>query len=393
MKSKISTTDCSSSMLIFFLIFSISFMGCSNTSNKGTNSYITGEKWFDTDNNIINAHGGGFLEYKDCYYWFGEHKGEGRHGHLAKTGVHCYSSTDLYNWKDEGIALPVIEADSTHPIAENCILERPKVIYNKKYDHFVMWFHLELKNSGYSSAMTGVALSKSVTGAYKFIKALRPDKAKWPVNYPDSLKNTNLSLDSVKSWSPKWLEFVKAGAFLHRDFEGGQMSRDMTLFVDDDQTAYHIHSAEENLTLNISVLTDDYLDFTGEYYRIFPAGHNEAPAVFKHENKYFMITSGCTGWDPNAARLAVASSMTGNWEYLGNPAVGENADITFNSQSTYVLKVSDNNYIFVADRWQPENPVDGRYIWLPVQFNEDKIPFIEWKQQWSLDFFINNEDF
>ena len=66
------------------------------------------------------------------YYWFGEHKTEGTAGNNALVGVHCYSSKDLYNWKDEGVALSVVTDDSIHSIAKGCILERPKVIYNKR---------------------------------------------------------------------------------------------------------------------------------------------------------------------------------------------------------------------------------------------------------------------
>ena len=76
-------------------------------------------------------------------YWFGEHKTEGSAGNLAQVGVHCYSSKDLYNWKDEGIALSVVPDDTTSHIVKGCVLERPKVIYNKKNDQYVMWFHLE----------------------------------------------------------------------------------------------------------------------------------------------------------------------------------------------------------------------------------------------------------
>lgn len=57
--------------------------------------------------------------------------------------------------------------------------------------------------------------------------------------------------------------------FVKRDLEGGQMSRDMTLFVDDDGKAYHIYSSEDNLTLQIAELSDDYLSHTGKYIRIF----------------------------------------------------------------------------------------------------------------------------
>ena len=31
-----------------------------------------GEKWFDTDGNIIHAHGGGIIKKDDIYYWYGE---------------------------------------------------------------------------------------------------------------------------------------------------------------------------------------------------------------------------------------------------------------------------------------------------------------------------------
>ncbi|WP_219847897.1 hypothetical protein [Sphingobacterium gobiense] len=69
------------------------------------------------------------------------------------------------------------------------------------------------------------------------------------------------------------------------------MSRDMTLFVDNDNKGYHIYSSEDNLTLHIAELTEDYLDYTGKYVRIAPAGHNEAPAIFKKDGRYFMINN------------------------------------------------------------------------------------------------------
>ena len=47
------------------------------------------------------------------------------------------------------------------------------------------------------------------------------------------------------------------------------MSRDMTVFVDDDGKAYHIYSSEENLTLNIAELNSGYNAHTGKYIRIF----------------------------------------------------------------------------------------------------------------------------
>jgi beta-xylosidase len=181
---------------------------------------------------------------------------------------------------------------------------------------------------------------------------------------------------------------VEDGLFLRRDFKEGQMARDMTVFVDDDGKAYHIHSAEENLTLHISELSDDYLSFTGKFSVLAPAGHNEAPAICKRNGKYYMITSGCTGWDPNAARSFVAASVMGPWKPLGNPCVGEGAELTFESQSTFILPVQGKKdaFIFMADRWRPRNPIDGRYVWLPLEFEGEK-PVLRWQDQWSLEVF------
>lgn len=52
-------------------------------------------------------------------------------------------------------------------------------------------------------------------------------------------------------------------------------------------------------------------------------GHNEAPAIFKKDGTYWMITSGCTGWAPNAARLFSAPSIWGPWKQHPNPCQGE----------------------------------------------------------------------
>ena len=360
---------------------------CKFTGTNSIDSFLPGETWPDNNGKHINAHGGGIIRVGETYYWFGEHKISGPDGNKAMAGVGCYSSDDLYDWKDEGIALAVVENDTTHPITEGCILERPKVIYNRKHKNYVMWFHLELRNQGYTAAMTGVAVSDNVTGPYNFIRALRPNEGVWPVNYPDSLKNIKLTSEGIEPWSPRWMELVQQGLFLHHDFNLGQMSRDMTLYVNDDGKAYHIHASEDNLTMHISELNDDYTDFTGKYFRIFPGGHNEAPAVFKMDHHYYMITSGCTGWEPNAASLARADSITGEWEYLGNPCVGTDSALTFHAQSTFVLPLGGDEFIFMADRWKPDNPIDGRYVWLPVRLSEKGIPFLEWIDEWDLEFF------
>jgi hypothetical protein len=98
-----------------------------------------------------------------------------------------------------------------------------------------------------------------------------------------------------------------------------------------------------------------------------------------------MITSGCTGWDPNVAEYAVADSVLGQWKTIGNPCSGPDSENTFHAQSTFVFPVAGKEDIYIAmfDRWKKENLIDSRYVWLPVNFRGDSIE-IAWQEQWSL---------
>ena len=87
------------------------------SSRSDRTSFRPGELWPDDKGVHINAHGGGILDHEGRYYWFGEHKIAGEAGNTAQVGVHCYSSTDLYNWKDEGIVLPVVKDDPQPDLA------------------------------------------------------------------------------------------------------------------------------------------------------------------------------------------------------------------------------------------------------------------------------------
>jgi hypothetical protein len=170
------------------------------------------------------------------------------------------------------------------------------------------------------------------------------------------------------------------------------MSRDMTLFLDDDGSAYQIYSSRENYDLRAVKLTADFLHPTTSDSMLFSL-HREAPALFKYKGQYFLYTSGCTGWAPNKASLHTSASIWGPWkQYNGNPLSGPNADSTYGGQSAYILPVQgkEGAFIFMADHWNPRNLIDSRYLWLPVQFNNE-IPLINWLSEWKLKFFDKNQ--
>ncbi|KAI0493169.1 hypothetical protein KFK09_027445 [Dendrobium nobile] len=324
--------DESSELRLYFFPDQKSATGPTREMNDSKHFY-PGKLWLDTDGKPIQAHGGGILfdERTETYYWYGENKdGPTYHAHprgaarVDIIGVSCYSSKDLWAWKNEGVVLPAEQANATHDLHHSNVLERPKVIYNDNTGNYVMWMHID--DANYTKASVGVAFSNSPLGPFKYLYSKRPHNCD---------------------------------------------SRDMTIFKDDDGKAYLIYSSEENSELHVSPLTDDYLDVTDQMRKILIGQHREAPALFKHKGTYYMITSGCTGWSPNRAMAHAAEEVMGLWETIGNPCVGGNKIFqmtTFFAQSTFIVPLSGlpGVFIFMADRWNPADLRDSRYVWLPL---------------------------
>ncbi len=396
-------------------------------------TFSPGKVLLDNNGRHVNAHGAGVIYDNGRYYLFGEHKVCGNLGNKAVVGVHCYSSADLYNWKDEGISLKM-DKKAGSDIIIGTVLERPKVVFNKKTGKYVMWMHLEFRkgktaastdfdviakeSNDYKTARCGVAVADKITGPYEYIGSFRPNPKKYPVGEEAVLKQSRAKMEKeLPNWrTANFRPDSKTSKYYgHKfliDFDGGQMARDMTVFVDDDDKAYLVCASEENATIHINELTDDYLGFTGKFKRVHPDMYNEAPAIFKKGGKYFMFSSHCTGWAPNPFRVSVADSMMGEWKYLGDRTRGLNASEsnyrirtklneqakidnvpqqtadTFKTQSTAVIKVEGRKdaFIYLGDRWTPRDALDGRYVFLPVEW-EDGLPVIRWYNEWDLSFF------
>lgn len=361
------------------------------------NSFKPGAVWRDTNGALIQAHGAGMMfdENTQTYYWYGEDK---TYGYLPARGVRVYASKDLYNWEDHGLALTAIgsiddfendpliselyagrtdQADILNDIGTDRIIERPKVIYNDHTKKYVMWMHTdgpsETSTANYAKAEAGYALSDSPLGPFVYQESHRMDQA------------------------PK-------GATDNGQPNQPGMARDMTLFKDDDGTGYLIYSSEENLTMYISKLNDSYTDVVGwhkdgneerdteykgvhgeDYVRVFPLAQREAPALFKYQGKYYMISSGATGWAPNVGKYTVADSMMGPWKTMRDVAPGSST--TFGSQSTQVITVdaAAGKFIYMGDRWNQNDLANSRYIWLPIEFGQNDEIALQWHDEWSLD--------
>ncbi|XXY35165.1 hypothetical protein WMF04_31225 [Sorangium sp. So ce260] len=64
-----------------------------------------------------------------------------------------------------------------------------------------------------------------------------------------------------------------------------------------------------NADLHIYRLTSDYLYVSSLVQILWAGSWREAPASFKRNGVYFLLTSGATGWDPNQQKYATASSI------------------------------------------------------------------------------------
>lgn len=404
--------------------------------------------WLDDNGNHIQAHGGQIVETEEdgetVYYWYGEDRSS---GYFNSPGVHAYRSTDAMNWTDEGLVLRSVQNadeltgdyfdalydtvdDAGQPRAERIdelnyhlnsneladyttIFERPKVLYNEQTDKWVLWWHSDGRTtpggSTYARSMAGVAVSDSPTGPFELTGVYR-------------MPNRTGYKACTQAAVP------------------GQ-ARDMTVHQEPDGSAYIVYSSEENRSLYIARLNDDYTNVThttdtdmanahqfsanGEYPYLFAdgtaeapvrgedfqivkeCGMLEAPAVFTHGDRYYVAASGATGWAPNPQTYHTSDSLMGPWirgveaddehenvAYDAIPeggdgllSVGDSRGTTFGSQSTDVFDLGGGRHVYMGDRWN-RGEADSTYVWLPITIGENGVaqmrnPAVEDPERWG----------
>lgn len=288
----------------------------------------------DNREKILHAHGGFIVKHDKEYYWFGENR-------LGDIRVSCYKSEDLINWEYRNDVLTLKSSVGDHYIRSDkrmiqeiadsegilktvgCNIERPKVLYNKKTQKYVMWMHYE-NGIHYGKACCAVAICDTIDGDYTYLGAFNPV---------------------------------------------GNMSRDCTVFVEEDGAAYFLSAARENQDLILYRLTQDYLAIEEQVKIYWPGQCREAPALFKKDGYYYLLTSACTGWAPNQGKYAVTSSLLdgfGTMKTFGNGT-------TYDSQPAFVLPIQGyegTEYLYVGDRWNGTQYHESTYVFLPLTFDE-----------------------
>lgn len=305
---------------------------------------------YDDRGEVLHAHGGYMLYENGYYYWFGENR-------TGDIRVSCYRSKDLEHWEFRNHVLTCDSKVHGHYVRSDtrlrkevtlkdgskkmgsCNIERPKVLYNSKTKQYVMWMHYE-NGVHYGDARCAVAVSDKIDGDYTYYGSFNPI---------------------------------------------GNMSRDCTVFKEEDGTAYFISAARENADLIIYRLTEDYLAIDEQVRILWPGQAREAPVLFKRNDRYYMLSSACTGWLPNQGKYAVSDSLTGRWSTL--KPFGDKT--TYDSQPAFILPLETAKgveWIYVGDRWNGEDYPASTYVFFPLHFNEigeltlENCEEIDWKK-------------
>ncbi|MDQ0656299.1 discoidin domain-containing protein [Paenibacillus sp. W2I17] len=235
------------------------------------------------------------LKVGDTYYRFNfVQKSSGGFGEMIQQ-----TSTDDITYGNDKVVLSYTD----HPDLANSKFEGINILYHAPTNKFVFWAHYE-NSTDYTLARVSVA-SATPGEDFTFHKSFRPE---------------------------------------------GNQSRDISIFKDDDDSAYLISTANNNSDTILYKLTSDWLDVDHQVSVIYQNQHRELPKMIKKDGIYYLFSSQAAGWYPSIPLYSSATSIDGDWSELRT--IGNTS--TFSAQSGSVMRVkpdTGNNVVMVAYRW------------------------------------------
>jgi hypothetical protein len=279
-----------------------------------------GEIWRDCCGAPIRARAGSVIRVEGTWWWFGIHEGDGVLAH----GVRAYASIDLIHWRDHGL---VISAGEVY----GGTIDSPKVLRCPHTGGLILWFLMV------EVGTVGVAFASLPGKPFVFLHALR----------------------------------------------GGGITRDMTLFADDDGFAWHLFNRAGENGWKLARLDDTFLHHAGDAEHLEAGGFRHAPSIFKWDVNYWLLATDTSGGCAGEPCLYVAPSLHGPWESAGNPCIGSEAQVgsCFNARPSCLVAGPTGGIFMVADGtpWVSEI---GRHVWLPLDFRHG-VPELRWRGAWS----------
>ena len=308
----------------------------------------------DQNGDLVQLHGIGLLQVGDTYYAYGQDNRDGEPFHCVAT----YSTKDLATWTrhDDALAFDQHEQLQKEMLDDpKFVVERPKVLFNRRAGRYVMLFHFDTakRNQSY----VGVAACDRPDGRFSYVGKFKPQ---------------------------------------------GNRSGDLGVFVDpNDGLAYLIaedrvqDGAPAKARTVIYQLSDDYTDVRPGWSAVLPPvpttvryPATEAPTiVYEPSDKlYYVFGSLLTGWAHNNNVYTTTPSLT---EPTWSPyrLFAKPKSDTYASQISFVLPVRGTqatSYVYVGDRWLPRHLWDSPPVMLPMTLGGGAAT-LDWHDAWSID--------
>lgn len=240
--------------------------------------------------------------YVDGVYYSFSAWGGGPNGGFGQ--LMMSTSTDDITYSDpvEVLNYEEILANETCKDFDTVRFESQNFIYNPVTNEFVFIAHLEA-DGGYGTAMTAFASGKPGEH-WTFHRAIRP--------------------------------------------EGGD-TRDLNVYVDDDNKAYLIAAINVNADLALYELNEGWTDVERLVCIVNHNSWRELPSMMKVDGIYYLFTSGTAGWYPTQGMYNTAPTIDGPWSPLR--AVGNTTTFSSQSGTVFRLKPESENYIMSTYRW------------------------------------------
>lgn len=118
----------------------------------------------------------------------------------------------------------------------------------------------------------------------------------------------------------------------------GHESRDQSLFIDDDNTAYLLSATNMNQDINIYKLDATWTKPVSLVNTICKGGHRETPLIIKQDGEYYFFSSKASGWYPSQAMYCSTTDLAGKWTPLR--PIGNNS--TFGAQFNNIQRYGIN---------------------------------------------------
>ncbi|MCR6640618.1 MAG: RICIN domain-containing protein [Sporocytophaga sp.] len=323
--------------LIFTFIFTLFLQSIlsNNAALAQMNSVVPGGDWRDTNGNLISATEGGIINVDGVYYLWGMDRSKSNY---TFEGINLYSSPDLKNWT---FVNQILKKTSHAELNNGAVVERAKLLHNKKTGQFIIWMHYEGYNA-YSVAEVGYATCNTIGGNYTFRSHFRP-----------------MNIDS----------------------------RDINVYQDTDGKAYLICTTKGNQNVSLFELDENYTGIVKEVYRGSASNDMECEghAIIKTGGYYFWLMSWCTGWDFNDNRFFYSRTLAGPWTSGGNIAVTNTH--TYESQVGFAVPVvgkETTTFLYMGDRWSVNNFAMSRIVLLPITVSGTKLS-VGWNDQYNID--------